>query len=68
MKNPKTVTEPRFVDEQNDLIDPLPVFVTRTTLRSILHTNGAKTLLDLDAHSAASKTNKPTDSVTTETE
>lgn len=54
MNQPITPTEPLFIDEQNDIINPLSIFVTRTTLRTILHTNGAKTLLELEARSTAS--------------
>ncbi|WP_099266148.1 hypothetical protein [Pseudomonas syringae] len=35
-------TKPRFVDHHNGLIDPPPIFVTRTTLRAILNKHGAK--------------------------
>lgn len=54
MKQSIPPIEPRFIDDQNELIDSLPTFVTRTTLRSILHANGAKTLLELKARSTAS--------------
>lgn len=54
MKHPITPTEPRSIDEQNDVTDSLPTFVTRTTLRSILHANGVKNLLELEARSNAS--------------
>lgn len=60
MKKPTTATEPRFIDEQSGLINPLPIFVTHTTLRSILHKIGAKKLLDLAAHSTASIPSEPT--------
>lgn len=62
MKQPITPTEPRFIDEQNDVIDSLPIFVTRTTLQSILHANGAKTLLELAARSTASARSEPVSS------
>lgn len=54
MKKPTTPAKPRFIDEQTDVRDFLPTFVTRTTLRSILHKNGAKKLEDLEANSSAS--------------
>ncbi|KPG76997.1 hypothetical protein [Pseudomonas libanensis] len=54
MKQPITPAEPRFIDEQNEVIDSLPTFATRTTLRSILQANGVKTLLELEARSAPS--------------
>lgn len=54
MKQPITPTEPRFIDEQNDVTDSLPTFVTCMTLRSILHANGVKTLLELEARAIAS--------------
>ncbi|MBD8191494.1 hypothetical protein IFR35_03295 [Pseudomonas fluorescens] len=54
MKQSINTTEPPFVDEQNEGIDSLPTFVTRTTLRSILHANGVKALLELEARSTAS--------------
>ncbi|MFW0757177.1 hypothetical protein ACN1C3_20965 [Pseudomonas sp. H11T01] len=54
MKKLTNESEPRFIEEQNGPINPLPAFVTRTTLRSILLRNGAETLIDLGIHSAAS--------------
>lgn len=54
MKQPIAPTEPRFIEEQNDVTDSLPTYVTRTTLRSILHANGVKNLLELEARSNAS--------------
>lgn len=54
MKQPITPTEPRFIDEQIDVTDSLPAFVTCTTLRSILHANGVKNLLELEARAIAS--------------
>lgn len=64
MKQPITPTESLFIDEQNDVIDPLPIFVTRTTLRSILQAHRAKTLLELDTRSTASIRNEPMPSET----
>lgn len=68
MKHPITPAEPRFIDEQNDVIDSLPSFATRTTLRSILQANGVKTLLELEARSVASSHGKLVVSETPETE
>lgn len=68
MKKPTTPTEPRFIDEQTEVSDFPPTFVTRTTLRSILHKNGADKLEDLEAHSSASLPNQPIASKTTGTE
>lgn len=47
MERATSTVEPRFVDEQNDLVDPMPIFVTRTTLRAILNKHEAKTSSDL---------------------
>ncbi len=51
MKKPTTPAEPRFIDEQTDISDFLPTFVTRTTLRSFLQARGVNTLSELDARS-----------------
>lgn len=53
MKNPTTPTDPRFID-QTDVSDLLPTFVTRTTLRSILHDKGVNTLSELETRSDTS--------------
>lgn len=58
MKSPTSPTEPRFLD-QTDVIDFLPTFVTRTTLRSVLQKIGADKLEDLETHSSASRSNEP---------
>jgi hypothetical protein len=68
MKQPITPAEPRFIDEQNDVIDSLPTFATRTSLRSILQANEVKTLLALEARSVASSHGKLVASETPETE
>jgi hypothetical protein len=52
MKKLTNESEPRFIEEQNDPINQLPAFVTRTTLRSILLRNGAEALMDLGIYSA----------------
>jgi len=59
MKKLTNDSEPRFIEDQNDPINSLPAFVTRTTLRSILLTNGAETLMDLEIHSTASTPSEP---------
>lgn len=58
MMKPTTPTEPRFIDEQNDADDFLPIFVTRTTLRSTLHKIGVDKLEDLETHSSTSLPNQ----------
>lgn len=47
MEKPTPSAEPRFLDDQSGLTDPLPIFVTRTTLRAILNKHEAKTSSDL---------------------
>lgn len=59
MKKPTIPTEPRFVDKQAEVIDLAPTFVTRTTLRSILHKSGANSLEDLEINSCASSPSQP---------
>lgn len=51
--------EPQFIDEQNDVVVPLPAFVTRTTLQSILRANGVKTLTELGSRTAIPATAGP---------
>lgn len=51
--------EPQFIDEQNDVGVPLPAFVTRTTLQSILRENGVKTLTELGTRTAIPETAGP---------
>lgn len=58
MRQPITPAEPRFIDEQNEIIDSLPKFSTRTTLRSILLARGVNTLLELEVRSVASSHGK----------
>ncbi|ATV20298.1 hypothetical protein CFN58_03400 [Pseudomonas avellanae] len=54
MEKQTPTTEPRFVDDKNSLIEPLPIFVTRTTLRVILNKHGAK-ISDRGTGSTSSK-------------
>lgn len=64
MKKPTTPTEPLFVDKQAEGSDLVPSFVTRTTLRSILHKSRATSLEDLELNSCASS---PIQSIPTDT-
>lgn len=57
MEKQTPTTEPGFVDDKNGLIEPLPIFVTRTTLRAILNKQGAK-ISDRDTGSTSSKTDE----------
>ncbi|RMM26470.1 hypothetical protein ALQ81_101685 [Pseudomonas syringae pv. pisi] len=57
MEKQTPTTEPLFVDDKNGLFEPLPIFVTHTTLRAILNKQGAK-ISDLDAGSTSSKTDE----------
>lgn len=65
MKKPMTPTEPLFFDKQAEVCDLATAFVTRTTLRSILHRLGANSLEDLDIRSCASPPGQPAASDTT---
>jgi hypothetical protein len=65
MKKPTTPTEPLFVDKQAEVSNLAPSFVTRTTLRSILHRRGANSLEDLEIRSCASPPGQPAASDTT---
>jgi hypothetical protein len=51
--------EPQFMDEQHDVGVPLPAFVTRTTLQSILRANGVNTLTELGTRTAVPATAGP---------
>lgn len=53
MSQPFHPSGPRFIDERDEIIGPLPIFVTRTTLRSILHANGDNTASKSEDHSTA---------------
>lgn len=59
MKKPITPTEPLFVDKQAQVCDLATAFVTRTTLRSILHRLGANSLEDLEIRSYALPPGQP---------
>ena len=56
---PTSPAEPQFIDDQNDISAPLPAFVTRTALQSILRENGVKTLTELGTRSANPATTGP---------
>lgn len=59
MREQSVVTQPRFVDEQEDSVKPLPIFVIKTNLRSVLQKSRTKTLLDLATRTAAPTPHKP---------
>lgn len=59
MKKTMTPTELLFVDKQAEVSDLATAFVTRTTLRSILHKLGANVLEDLEIRSCASPPSQP---------
>lgn len=65
MKRPLTPNEPLFVDKQAEVCDLATAFVTRTTLRSILHRLGANGLEYLEIRSCASPPGQPAASDTT---
>lgn len=44
MAKPTPKTEPRFVEDDIGHTDPLPIFVTRMTLRATLNKHGAEKL------------------------
>ncbi|MBF8637665.1 hypothetical protein IRZ48_00270 [Pseudomonas fulva] len=44
-------TEFHFIDDQNGPINPMPTFVTTTSIQSVLKSNGMKALQDLETRS-----------------
>lgn len=46
---------PKFSDKDNGLFYPMPIFVTKTNLRSILRENNVGALADLDKNKATSE-------------
>ncbi|MEO6679487.1 MAG: hypothetical protein ABIO21_19240 [Pseudomonas sp.] len=50
-------TEHPYFEEHDGPAEALPIFVTRTTLGSILNRIGVETLMDLGAHSSAFPSN-----------
>lgn len=57
MEKQTPTTEPGFVDDKDGLIEPLPIFVTRTTLRAILKKHEVK-ISDRGTNSTSSKTDE----------
>ncbi|WP_158682542.1 hypothetical protein [Pseudomonas sp. XWY-1] len=58
MKKEKTYPAVRFIEEDKSHIYPMPIFVTRTNLRSILRENGVAALTSLDVRAAATELKK----------
>jgi hypothetical protein len=56
---PSIPVEPQFLDGESDVIVSLPAFVTRTSLQSILHANGVKTLEELETRITTRKMGEP---------
>lgn len=55
MMPPSSSTAPSVLEEQQGTTDSLPIFVTRTTLRSIFQARGVGGLLELERKSDGSK-------------
>lgn len=53
---------PQFNNDGLELIEPMPIYVTKVTLRSILEENGAKNLSDLAKLDTAREPLNPKDS------
>lgn len=47
MTTTNSESTPQFNNDDLGLIEPMPIYVTKVTLRSILEENGAKNLSDL---------------------
>lgn len=47
MKQLSNQSQPIFIEDQNDLSLPPPIFITKTTLRRILQKLEVKTLMEL---------------------
>jgi len=50
---------PQFNDEDNDIIEPMPIHVTKTTLGSILKEHGVNKLPDLSETNIKSARQNP---------
>ncbi|WP_141251120.1 hypothetical protein [Pseudomonas syringae] len=66
MKKDIIPTKPHFIEERNGVFEPLPTFITRTTLRSILDIKLVNNLLEtrsifLDEPKRLSKTPEETE-------
>lgn len=68
MKKPSPTTKPRFADDQDSLIDPLPIFITRTTLRTIIKQHKIERLPGLSANLTPFALSRPSTSDISEPE
>jgi hypothetical protein len=62
MKITKPELAPHFNIDDNGPLEPMPIYVTKTTLRTILKTNGVEQLHSLAKSSSISEDQEPKDS------